>query len=288
LEAALWPAPDSVAYYRAEKDCWEIEALYAAHDHEDATAYRFKIDEIAANTGITFVSYNFDLLEERNWVKDSLQGLSPIVTDRYFVCGSHDQHLAPGGMIPVVIEAGEAFGTGHHATTRSCLNALGLLSLSGPRSSVLDAGCGTGVLAIASAKTFSTKTIAFDIDPIAVQTARENVKKNGVSNYVHCLEAGGPSHPEIQRSAPFDLILANILAGPLTQLASQFAPALSRRGALVLSGLLSTQEARVLSVFRAVNLYLNHRIVSGEWSTLILGKTPAHAYGLRQRDDGNK
>ncbi|HUO93346.1 MAG TPA: 50S ribosomal protein L11 methyltransferase [Rhizomicrobium sp.] len=210
------------------------------------------------------------LLPDQDWIKLSQEGLPPVRAGRFFVYGAHDKGRVPDGVIPMRIEAGLAFGTGHHETTALCLTVLSDLARRRRYRNVADIGCGTGLLAIGAAKLWKHRVIASDIDRVAVEVARENAKANGVAPLVRAVTADGMVNPELARHAPYDLILANILAGPLTMLAPQIAPALAEGGALVLSGLLRWQENLVASFYRPHGLILRETRRAGPWSALVL------------------
>jgi ribosomal protein L11 methyltransferase len=210
------------------------------------------------------------LLPDTDWIKLSQEGLPPVRAGRFFVYGAHDKGLVPPGVIPMRIEAGLAFGTGHHETTALCLAVLSDLSKRRRYHNVLDLGCGTGLLAIGAAKLWRQKVTASDIDPVAVEVTRENAVANGMGPLVTALMADGPTHPALFQAAPFDLILANILAGPLTRLAPSIARVMAKGGTLVLSGLLRWQENLVLSFYRPHGLTLRETKRDGSWSALIL------------------
>lgn len=209
-------------------------------------------------------------LPDQDWIKHSQEGLAPVRAGRFFLYGAHDAGAVPAGVIPIRIEAGLAFGTGHHETTALCLNALSRLATRRRFAHVLDLGCGTGVLAIGAAKLWRQPVLATDIDPIAVEVARENARANGVAPLVRAAVADGLTHPAIARMAPFDLVLANILATPLAQLAPALSAAVASRGIAVLSGLLRNQENLVLSFYRAQGLKLRQALRDGPWSALVL------------------
>ena len=211
-----------------------------------------------------------ELLPDTDWIKLSQEGLPPVRAGRFFVYGAHDAGLVPPGVIPIRIEAGLAFGTGHHETTALCLAALSELAKRRAYRNVLDLGCGTGLLAIGAAKLWRRHVTASDIDPIAVEVTRENAVANGEGPRVTAWMADGPTHPALFRAAPFDLILANILAGPLTRLAPSIARVLAPGGTLVLSGLLKWQENLVLAFYRPHGLTLRATRRDGSWSALIL------------------
>jgi ribosomal protein L11 methyltransferase len=208
---------------------------------------------------------------ETNWVAKSLEGLKPVTAGGFYVYGSHSaEQLPPAGLIPLRIEAAQAFGTGHHETTTGCLEAIErTLKHTRPRK-MIDVGTGTGVLAIALAKRTRTPVLASDIDPIATTTTIENARDNGVGTLVRAVTAPGLDHIAIARGAPYDLIVANILAGPLAALAPGIARAAAPGATIILSGLLATQCAWVANAYRAQNIVLRQRLIRGEWATLIL------------------
>ena len=210
------------------------------------------------------------LLPDTDWIKLSQQGLPPVRAGRFFVYGAHDAGTVPPGVIPIRIEAGMAFGTGHHETTSLCLAALSDLSKRRRYENVLDLGCGTGLLAIGAAKLWRKKVLASDIDPTAVEITRENAIANGESTLIHAITADGLASPALAAKAPYDLIIANILASPLTQLAPSIAHSLSKGGALILSGLLTWQENLVLSFYRPFGLILRETRRDGPWTALVL------------------
>lgn len=209
-------------------------------------------------------------LPDQDWIKLSQEGLPPVRAGRFFVYGAHDHGRVPCGTIPMRIEAGLAFGTGHHETTALCLAVLSDLAKRGRFQRVADIGCGTGLLAIGAAKLWKQSVIASDIDPVAVEVARENARANAVAPLLRTAVADGLIHPAIAAEAPFDLLFANILAGPLTRLAPQIAAALTPRGMAVLSGLFRWQENLVASFYRPHGLVLRDVRRAGPWSALLL------------------
>ena len=208
-------------------------------------------------------------LPEVDWVAESLKGLAPVSAGRFFVHGSHDRHRVPPGRVALEIEAAEAFGTGHHGTTAGCLEAIDRLLKKRQFFRPLDLGTGTGVLAFALAKAQRVPVLATDNDPVATRTCRRNAVNNGVRTLIRAETAEGFDHPAIRTRAPFDLIVANILAGPLVALAGPLTANLAAGGGVVLSGLLREQEARVAAAYANRGLRLDFRVRKGEWSVLV-------------------
>lgn len=215
-------------------------------------------------------------IPEIDWVAKVRRELAPVEAGRFFVFGSHDADKVPlgTGRVPLQIEATVAFGTGHHGTTLGCLKAFDRLLTAGERpAKVADIGCGTAVLALAAAATLpDALVIASDIDRVAVDVAEANVAINGLEGRIVCLEAAGLDHPQIKAAAPFDLIFANILKGPLIELAPGISAHLATGGRTILSGLLAVQAEAVTSAYVAAGLCLQSRDDIGEWSTLVLQK----------------
>jgi len=209
-------------------------------------------------------------LPDQDWIRLSQEGLPPVRAGRFFVYGAHDAGQVPHGVIPMRIEAGLAFGTGHHETTALCLAVLSDLARRRAYANVLDLGCGTGLLAIGAAKLWKRPVLASDIDPVAIEVTDENAIGNGVGPLVRGVVADGLINPILAASAPYDLIIANILAGPLTRLMPQIVNALAPGATLVLSGLLHNQEAMILSFYQGLRFLGRRR--EGPWSALVLEK----------------
>ena len=214
----------------------------------------------------------FDTVEAKDWVKASLEDLVPVPAGRFIVHGQHDRERIAPNKLGIEIEAALAFGTGHHGTTRGCLLLLDhVLKAWRPRR-LLDLGTGTGVLAIAAARALHDKVLASDIDPLSVQVARENARLNVAGHLVQAVRATGFSAPQFADAAPFDLVLANILANPLRQLAAPMARHLSPSALVILSGLLTHQARGVIAAYRARGLVpVRHVRIEG-WSSLLLRK----------------
>jgi len=235
-----------------------VEALYSAMPDGDY------LSNLAGREVIV------ELLPDVDWIKLSQEGLPPVRAGRFFVYGAHDRGKVPPGVIPIRIEAGMAFGTGHHETTALCLTAMSDLAKRRRFENVLDLGTGTGLLAIGAAKLWRKRVLASDIDRVAVEIASENARANGVAPLVHAITADGLVHPALAAGAPYDLLIANILAAPLTYLAPQIARSVTAGSMIVLSGLLVWQENMVLSFYRPHDMVLRRTYRDGSWSALVL------------------
>jgi ribosomal protein L11 methyltransferase len=207
-------------------------------------------------------------VEARDWVKATLEELVPVRAGRFIVHGQHDRLKVPPNKLGIEIEAALAFGTGHHGTTRGCLLLLDhVLKAYRPRR-VLDLGTGTGVLAISAVKALQIKVLASDIDPLSVKVAHDNARLNGSGDLVETIQATGFSAPQFAQRGPFDLVLANILANPLRQMARHLASS----ALVILSGLLPHQAQSVIAAYRARGLVLKRQIRIEGWSSLLLQK----------------
>ena len=264
LSAALEEGASSVlAFEDPGEKTWTIEAIYSETPSAEL------IEALAARAGISLRMLSISVLPEIDWVKKSLEDLPPIRAGRFFVAGAHDMHKAPGGALRLQIEAAQAFGTGSHPTTRGCLLALDALAKRRRVKTALDLGTGSGILSFALARLFARPVLGTDIDPVAVTTARENARINGLHTLTRFITADGLDHPAIAARKPYDLILANILAGPLKRLARPIAAALAPGGTVILSGLLASQEAYVRAAYRDQGLFLRSRILIDGWATLV-------------------
>ena len=211
-------------------------------------------------------------LPETDWVALSLHGLNPVTAGRFVVHGAHDRAAARRGRIAIEIDAGQAFGTGHHGTTAGCLAAIDHLCRARRFERPLDLGTGSGVLAIALAKILGTRVLATDIDPVACRVAAENAAINRVGRLVDVIVADGVRHKAVRGAAPFDFVVANILAEPLRRLAPRLAPLIAPCGVLVLSGLLPQQRDRVAAAYRAQGLRLVNSCIVDGWSVVTMAR----------------
>jgi ribosomal protein L11 methyltransferase len=211
-----------------------------------------------------------EVLPDIDWVKASLDGLKPVRAGRFLVHGSHDRDRPRVGDIAIEIEAGLAFGTGHHGTTAGCLEMIATVLRRERPTNALDLGTGSAVLAIAIAKMAHLPVLATDIDSVATRVAGENTRLNGVASLVHTATAPGFHHPVFRQSGPFDLIVANILAGPLMQLAPSMAAHLMPGGSLVLSGILQRQRDAVIAAYTTQRFRHVRTLPREGWVTLHL------------------
>jgi ribosomal protein L11 methyltransferase len=215
-------------------------------------------------------SLTIEPLAAADWVAQSLADLRPIRVGRFLIHGAHDRGRLRANDTGIEIEAALAFGTGHHGTTRGCLAALNMLTKERRLRRVLDIGTGSGILAIASAKTFQTRIVASDIDQRAVNVARLNSRLNRVASLVVFAQAAGTGTRAISTGAPYQLIFANILLSTLTRLAVPLRKLVAPGGRIVLSGLLPSHANAALSVYRAQGLMLERRITLDNWVTLVM------------------
>jgi ribosomal protein L11 methyltransferase len=261
----LDPAPTGVGVFEVEdgKGIWEVGGYFLdAPDDIDLALL-----SAAFGAGPFVVSE----VPDQDWVAKVRRELPPVEAGRFFVYGSHDAALLPEGRVGLLIEAAMAFGTGHHGTTLGCLRAYDRLLNDAQRfDNVLDLGCGTAVLAMSAARMGAASVLASDIDPVAVEVALANVQANGLEGRVGCVESIGFDSPVVQAGAPFDLIFANILKGPLIELAPDMAAHLASGGLAILSGLLIEQADEIVEVYQALGFDLQTREDLGEWSALTL------------------
>lgn len=262
------PEPTGVGVFEIEDDSglWEVGAYFLEQPNSavlDMLAMAFDAKPFALSE-----------LPEIDWVAKVRRELSPVVAGRFFVYGSHDADKVPADKIALQIEATVAFGTGHHGTTLGCLRAFDRLFDEGFRpAKVADIGAGTAVLAMAAAAVLpDALVIASDIDEVAVDVAMANVSINRMEGRIECLEAAGFAHPRLAEAAPYDLVFANILKGPLIELAQPMAQHVAKDGLVILSGLLVVQAESVTAAYVAAGFELTGREDLGEWSALVLRK----------------
>ena len=254
--------------YDEARQLWSVSAYF---DHCPAQDDVKKVAIIAAGAlDIAPLAWTVETIPEVNWVQKSLEGLCPVEAGRFFAHGSHDRALVPSNSIAIELEAGMAFGSGHHGTTKGCLTAFDRLLKQHRFTRVLDLGTGTGILAIAAAKVLKTRIIATDIDPVAIQHAQINAHHNGVGGFVKTFKSAGLAHPGIRKNGPYDLIFANILARPLATMALSIGANAAPGACLVLSGILPRQSVFVENAYRAQGFVISKRYNLENWITLCL------------------
>jgi len=271
LGEALEPAADAVSLFE-QGTGWRIEAYFTGRPDLGPAN-----EAVASALGRNLVLPPPQSLPDENWVAMSQAALPPVHAGRFTIHGSHDRARVPRGPNALLIDAGEAFGTAHHATTLGCLVALHRIGnrQGSPPRRVLDLGCGSGVLAIAAARSFPhARVLATDIDAVAVDVARANIRINGERARIRAACVDGLAHPAF-RGERFDLVMANILAGPLIGLARGLARIIAPEGEIVLSGLLTPQAPAVLAAYRAAGFALRSHLRVVGWSTLMLVRRPS-------------
>jgi ribosomal protein L11 methyltransferase len=256
----------AVAAFERPDGRWDVAAHFT--DLPDQALLRQLVANAAGETIAGHIA--FDTVEAKDWVKASLEDLVPVQAGRFVVHGAHDRPRVAANKLGIEIEAALAFGTGHHGTTRGCLLLLDHVLKAHRPLRVLDLGTGTGVLAIAAAKARQANVLATDIDAPSVGVARDNARLNGTGPRVQAIRATGFSAPDFASRGPFGLVLANILANPLRQLAGPMSRHLAPRAFVILSGLLNHQAPEVIAAYRARGLVpLRHLRIEG-WSSLLL------------------
>jgi len=266
LLAEMDPSPASaVSVEEASKVLWSLDA--------------FCVDEELANEAAAIIEREIpdarpavQKLDDKDWVAVSLAGLPAVNAGPFVVAGWHELAHLEGGKIPVWIEAGPAFGTGHHGTTKGCLEALSIELKRKRPQRVLDIGTGSGVLALAAVKYGAGFALGTDMDKESIRIAKENAKNNKAGDKLKLMHARGTGHRMMRAHAPYDLVLANILARPLVSLAPEIAKLVAKGGRVILSGLLTHQEPQVRAAYAGQGLHLVQRRRLNGWSTLVYAR----------------
>ena len=256
-----WSEPDG-------GDAVRIEGY--SENEPDEAAVTTLLAVAAASEGVPVPLLHLSRLAPRDWLAENRASFPPIAVGRYYIYGTHHDGAVPAGRVSLLVDAGAAFGSGGHESTAGCLTALDGLARRFNPARVLDMGCGSGILALAAARTWRVPVLAVDVDADAVRVARDNARLNGVAPLVRAVTGNGYTAPAVRRGTPFDLVLANILARPLIAMAPSLARHLAPGGVAVLSGLLARDARRVLAAHRAHGLVLVRSIDMGDWRTLIL------------------
>jgi ribosomal protein L11 methyltransferase len=249
-------------------DIWDASIYMMADEEADV---KTRLEE-ALQAGFAHLSIEREVLPEIDWIAKSLEGLAPVRAGRFVVHGSHDRDKVKTGEIAIEIDAGQAFGTGHHGTTAGCLEMLASVARTRRVGNVLDLGTGSGVLAIAAWKLLHVPVLATDIDPVATRVATENAERNGVVTGLAFATAPGFHSTVFSANGPFDLIIANILARPLMKMAPQLVANLAPGGSVILSGILAEQRWKVLAAYNGPRLKHVRTIWRNGWVTIHLSK----------------
>jgi ribosomal protein L11 methyltransferase len=266
LADSLDPDDCACAAFEADGGQWGVEIFFRTPP--DKKAVGALVASAAGDKAAAALI--FETLAAADWVAASLTNLTPVKAGRFIVHGAHDRTRVPANRIGIEIEAALAFGTGHHGTTRGCLLALDGLTRRGRMRNVLDVGTGSGVLAIAAARSMRCRVTAVDIDAQAVAAARGNARRNRAAGDIAFARGNGPGIRFVRARAPYDLILANILLAPLKRMAPPLSALAARGGYVVLSGLLTRDANAALASYRAQRLRLERRIPLEGWVTLVL------------------
>jgi ribosomal protein L11 methyltransferase len=254
----------------ADGAAWRLELLMQSRP--DPAALEARLALAAAAAGVAPPGLAVERVPDKDWLAESRRKFPPLSVGRFFIHGAHFRGRIPAGRIGLALDAGLAFGSGSHESTRGCLLAIDRLARMRRVRKPLDLGCGSGILALAMARRWRVPTVAADIDPVAVTVARANARRNGAGRLVRTVASDGLRARALRRSGPYDLIVANILARPLARLAPQMARLSARGGVILLSGLLAVQAAGVAAAYRAQGFAVRWRIRLGEWVTIILGR----------------
>jgi ribosomal protein L11 methyltransferase len=265
--------PTLSRFEQPNTDLWHVDLYFP--DQPD----QMFIETLLKAADLVNWQYSLNAIEDKDWVSESQKLLAPVRAGRFLVFGSHDADKAEEALINIQIDAGQAFGTGKHETTAACLVQMDELATATNPRKILDLGTGSGVLALAAHKLWTNALVtATDIDPIAIEVAAENLTINhAISRDSHTQKAGitlavadGMQSPNIQTNQPFDLIVANILSGPLIEMAASICAALSPTGSLILSGLLISQKPEVTAAYEKQGWTVEKSIDVGEWCALRL------------------
>lgn len=270
MMTALESFGDSVSAFEDGTAAFRVELI--GRDRPDRTAVSLAVALAAASAGIPAPEILIEPLAPRDWLAENRRSFPPLSIGRYFIHGSDFAERAPRGAVGLRLDAGAAFGTGRHASTAGCLLAFDRLAPHRRVGRALDLGCGSAILAIAIAKTWGSQVLAADIDPVAIDVARDNIRANGVAKRVRAFTSRGFDSADLRRAPPFELIVANIQLEPLVAMAADIAGHARPGAAVVLSGIIETDGARLAGVYARAGLRLGEVIHVEEWVTLVFDR----------------
>lgn len=273
FEDVLEPYCLALTSFENEKTgAWDIESLTAAEP--DSAGITAKIETLSKTLGISAPKVYFDLMPPKNWLADNFMDFPPLQVGRYYIHGTHVEPKALGGLIELVLDSGSAFGSGEHATTEGCLRVMESLACRYQFHNILDMGCGSGILAMAAAKTWARPIIASDIDDESTRVTNANAEQNGLKHLIKATTGDGYASHLVRNNGPYDLIVCNILANPLVEMAGDLDRHLSkdrsRPAFAILSGLLERDANRVIAAHRARGLKLYRKLVINGWVILVM------------------
>lgn len=272
LEELLHPTPGAVSLTKDDPAISDDAAEWRLEAYFEVMPDLAAVKALTAEHG-ALGEPGVEELPDIDWVAHALEGLGIVRCGRFVLYGVHDADKLPNedGDIPIRIDANQAFGTGHHPTTAGCLTLLERFAGFAPKS-IFDLGCGSAVLAIAAAKLWDRNVLASDIDATSIEIAAENIALNGVGDRVTPLVAAGFDHADIAAAAPFDFVFANILAGPLAELAPEMAKHMTKKGRVMLAGLMSEQEEKVNAAYEKAGFRVINRLDQPTWPVLLMVK----------------
>lgn len=272
IEQAFGEDALSTTSYELDEDnaVWRLSFFYEVAPTQPEIISRVALIETLSEQKIEHPELH--AVEEKNWVEETQKHFPPLDIGSFLIVGSHYKDLRKLGKTRLLIDAGAAFGTGEHGTTAGCMEAIDFIMRRGGIHNVLDMGCGTAILGLGVAKRYRVKTLAVDIDPVAIRVANFNIKRNGARGHIRAVVGDGYLSPWVDRDGPYDLIIANILAKPLVKMAPQLNKHLKTGGYAILSGLLDWQATTVLHAHRQQGLSLMRHTVKNGWSTLVIRK----------------
>ncbi len=270
-EEAFGDIATSVANFETDEEngIWTFELIFS--EKPDTHEINRRLMVISSLHNVELPEVKLEQLVQSDWLSQVAQDFPPLSIGRFFVHGSHVQAEPGAGSIAIQVDAGAAFGSGEHGTTRCCLEALEWLAQSRRFPKIIDMGTGSGILAIAAAKLWKSNVLAVDLDPVSVRVTGENSRINNVHKLITTGVSDGYSAIQVKRAAPYDLIISNILARPLIAFAPHLKRNLAAGGVAVLSGLLASQEKQVLAAHRVHGLCLKKKFTYQDWCTLVIG-----------------